>query len=276
MAAQHAVESWLVWASVVSYGISAFLSALRQATRINSIQQRLVFFSLLIGTLSLAVAIGQRWIRIDQGPFMTMYEVLLSSAFSLGLIYAFVYHFIPATRSAAMLIIPFPFMLAVWALGMPADAVHLPATFDNNWLWLHVLAGKFFLGTCLVSVCLSGVLLLNCLHPVVREYLNLQDVEQLDGLVWRFLAVAFIFDSLMLVIGAVWAYDAWGRYWAWDPLETWAFITWLAMATVLHLRVTFKLPLWSSWLMVIGVFILAFLTFFGVPFLNIAPHKGIM
>jgi len=269
MITQYTVESWLVWASVAAYGISIFFSALR-STRTHPVRQQLIFYLLFIAVLSLAVSIGLRWLRIEQGPFMTMYEVLL------GLIYVFVYHLIPATRAAAILIIPLPFMLAVWALGVPSEAVHLPATFDNNWLWLHVLAGKFFLGTCLVSVGLSGVLLLNQLHPVLRDYLSLQDVEELDGLVWRFLAVAFIFDSLMLVIGAVWAYDAWGRYWTWDPLETWAFVTWLAIAIVLHLKVTFDFPQWLSWLMVVGVFVLAFLTFFGVPFLSMAPHKGAM
>jgi len=269
------LESQLVWVSIACYGASAFFSALRPASN-HSIQHRLVFCLLLIGVLSLTVTLGLRWERIGHGPFVTMYEVLLSSAFSLGLIYMLAYQFIPATRVAAILIIPFPFMLTVWALGMPSDPVHLPAKFDTNWLWLHVIAGKIFLGTCLVSVGLSGILLLQRLHPVLRDYLDLQDVDVLDGLVWRFLAVAFIFDSIMLVIGAVWAYDAWGRYWAWDPLETWAFITWLTMAIVLHIRVTFDFPRWLSWSMVIAVFILAFLTFFGVPFLSLGPHKGIM
>jgi ABC-type transport system involved in cytochrome c biogenesis permease subunit len=78
----------------------------------------------------------------------------------------------------------------------------------------------------------------------------------------------------MLIVGAVWAQDAWGRYWAWDPLETWAFATWLALALVLHARATFRpAPRWHG-AMLIAVFVLAFLTFFGVPFISTAPHKG--
>jgi len=96
----------------------------------------------------------------------------------------------------------------------------------------------------------------------------------LDDYAWRFLTLAFVFHSLMLIAGAVWAQDAWGRYWAWDPLETWAFITWLSMAGSLHARLTFEIPAWSGWLMIVGVFILAILTFLGVPFLSQAPHKG--
>ena len=78
----------------------------------------------------------------------------------------------------------------------------------------------------------------------------------------------------MLIAGAIWAQDAWGRYWAWDPLETWSFITWLLLALALHVRVTFKpTPVRTAW-MVMVVFVMAFLTFFGVPFISESTHKG--
>jgi ABC-type transport system involved in cytochrome c biogenesis permease subunit len=86
--------------------------------------------------------------------------------------------------------------------------------------------------------------------------------------------VAFVFHSGMLIAGAVWAQDAWGRYWAWDPLETWAFGTWLAMVFALHARVSLNLAITPQRLLLVGVFLLAFLTFFGIPFISIAPHKG--
>jgi ABC-type transport system involved in cytochrome c biogenesis permease subunit len=90
----------------------------------------------------------------------------------------------------------------------------------------------------------------------------------------RLAAAAFVFDALMLVVGAAWAQDAWGRYWAWDPLETWAFITWVALAIVLHARSTWRLPPTTLAPMLFAVFVLAFLTFFGVPFVSTSPHKG--
>jgi ABC-type transport system involved in cytochrome c biogenesis permease subunit len=85
---------------------------------------------------------------------------------------------------------------------------------------------------------------------------------------------ALLFESLMLVAGAVWAQDAWGRFWAWDPLETWAFLTWIALAAAVHARLAWRLtPRVGAW-MVLAVFALAFLTFFGLPFVSVAPHKG--
>ena len=85
---------------------------------------------------------------------------------------------------------------------------------------------------------------------------------------------AFVFETLMLIVGAVWAQDAWGRYWGWDPLESWAFVTWLALAATLHARLAFRLSPRAHALWLGGVFVIAFLTFFGVPFLSETPHKG--
>ena len=98
-----------------------------------------------------------------------------------------------------------------------------------------------------------------------------------DDAVWQLASVAFVFHSFMLLAGAVWAHSAWGRYWAWDSLETWTLVTWLALALVLHGRLTYKrLADRFWWFAVLIVFCLAFLTFLGIPFVSVAPHKGIM
>jgi len=150
----------------------------------------------------------------------------------------------------------------------------LPATYENYWLWVHVAVGKVFLGMCLVATGLAGVLLLRRIGALAGLFAGLPDSRVLDALAWRFVAVAFVFESLMLIAGAVWAQDAWGRYWDWDPLETWSFVTWLVLAIVLHARLTYNLPLWLGWSAILVVFALAFLTFFGVPFVSVSPHKG--
>ena len=118
------------------------------------------------------------------------------------------------------------------------------------------------LGAVLVAVGLSGLILARLA------------AQGLEELAFRFMAIGFVFETLMLVSGAVWAQDAWGRYWAWDPLETWAFLTWLSLAAFLHARVAFRVGPRASAVMIIGVFVLAFLTFFGVPFISTAAHKG--
>lgn len=236
---------------------------------------RIVFTALLVAVVLLATAITLRWMRAGYGPFLTLYEVLLSNLFSLGLIFLIVFWRVPLARPGALVVLPVFLMLGCWIITVSPQTSQLPATYDSVWLWVHVGVGKIFLGICLAAVGVASTLLLRRL-PGFGALRKLPDDTALDALVWRFMSVAFVFHSLMLIAGAVWAQDAWGHYWTWDPLETWAFITWLMLGLSLHSRLAWKVPLWGGWLMVIGVFILAFLTFFGVPFSSLGPHKGVI
>ena len=120
--------------------------------------------------------------------------------------------------------------MGAWLLTTnPADT-HFPATYETPVLWLHVLLGKVFLGCALLATGLAGVLLLRRWPLGQRAFKPACRVRRPGGrLAWQWMLVALVFESLMLIAGAVWAQDAWGRWWAWDPLETWAFLTWLLL-----------------------------------------------
>jgi len=68
--------------------------------------------------------------------------------------------------------------------------------------------------------------------------LELPDAKKLDDIIYRVITVGFPFLSVGIVMGAVWAHYSWGRYWGWDPKETWALITWFVYAVYLHTRIT--------------------------------------
>ncbi len=268
------VGASLLWGAVACY-LAAAATQLRGAlTGRERVGPVLALLSTSV--LVLAGVIAERWLRLGYGPFLTLYEVILSNLFSLGLIYTFVYWRVPTARPGALVAIPMLLGLGAWALTVPTEGSHLPPTFLNPWLWVHVGTGKIFLSVCLTAVGLAGFLLLRTIPALGRRLAEDGDTALLDDVAWRFLTLAFVFHSLMLITGAVWARDAWGRYWAWDPLETWAFATWLSMAIVLHARVTFRVPRWMGWWAMLAVFALAILTFLGVPFLSAAPHKGVM
>ncbi len=216
----------------------------------------------------LTAAVAGRWLRESQGPFLTLYDVLLSNLFSLTLVYLVAAWLVPALRKSSAIVVAFLGVLGTWSLTESAVAVPLPATFDNPWLWLHVTAGKLFLGLCLPAAATALWLL------VGRKG---AEGDEMDAAVWLTLSLAFVCHSFMLIAGAIWAHSAWGRYWAWDSLETWTFITWLCIALLLHARVTFRrMPVSYGWSAVVAIFGLAILTFLGVPFLSVAPHKGVM
>ena len=88
--------------------------------------------------------------------------------------------------------------------------------------------------------------------------------QVIEEVMYKAIAVGFLFFTIATILGALWAADAWGRYWSWDPKETWAFIVWLNYAVWLHLRLVAG---WRgkvlAWWAVIGLVITAF-AFIGV------------
>jgi ABC-type transport system involved in cytochrome c biogenesis permease subunit len=266
------MELQLLWVALLAYlaaGSLAIVGVVMQRR-----PERAVLALVAAGLAVHALSLGLRWERLGHGPFISMFEVLSSNVFSLLAVFAVAYARIGALRPSAAVVMPIVFVMMGWLLvASPADS-HLPATYHTLWLWVHVGLGKVFLGSVLVAVGISGIVLLRSAGIGVARFAALPDDMRLERLAFRFMVLGFIFETLMLVAGAIWAQNAWGRYWAWDPLETWAFMTWLALAFFLHLRATTKLaPAFGS-AAIVGVFVLAFLTFFGVPFVSTAPHKG--
>ena len=266
------LELSLVWAGVIGYAISLVILLAKGFLNKNDGFTGLVLV-LTVGFFAVAIAV--RWIRLNQGPFFTLYEILLSNVFSLGLIYALVFQRSPDSRIGAPVVLSILLVLGVWCGIESPDAVPLPASYSNNWLWAHVGLGKVFLGFSLAATGIAVMYLIDHYNIVGRSKPTQLSSQGL--VIWKLMAAGFFFESLMLITGAVWAHDAWGRYWSWDPLETWAFLTWLCLAILLHARLTFKTMSQSlGWIGVVVIFVLAFLTFFGVPFLSIAPHKGVL
>ncbi len=229
----------------------------------------------LAGAVALhTLAIALRWRALGHGPFTTMHESLSSNLWSLALILALAAWGLREVRAALWAAAPVLLVLALWLLLADARPGHLPPTYDTPLLYLHTLVGKLFLGPLLVAVALGAVPVLRRTAWGARQTAGWPGDARFDELAHRFAAFALVFETLMLIVGAVWAQDAWGRYWAWDPLESWAFVTWLALVTTLHARATLRPTPAAHGLWLAGVFVIAFLTFFGVPFISTAPHKG--
>jgi cytochrome c-type biogenesis protein CcsB len=92
----------------------------------------------------------------------------------------------------------------------------------------------------------------------------LPPIEVMDDLMYRSIAIGFAFFTIATILGAMWAAEAWGGYWSWDPKETWALIVWLNYAAWLHMRLIKGLrgPL-LAWWAVVGLFVTLF-AFLGV------------
>lgn len=266
------VELRILWAAVVAYVLSGSIAII--GVLLKKRPERSVLVLMLTGLALHTLSLGLRWDRLDHGPFVTMFEILSSNVWSLMLVFAIAYWRLKAVRPVAAVVMPILFIMMGWLMTVSPGEAPLPPTYHTVWLFIHIGFAKVFMGAILVAVGLSGIILLRCTASGGSKFQLLPDNARLSELSFRCMAIGFVFETLMLIAGAIWAQDAWGRYWDWDPLETWSFITWILVAISLHARLAFKVtPRAGAW-MIIVVFIAAFLTFFGVPFITQSAHQG--
>jgi cytochrome c-type biogenesis protein CcsB len=232
---------------------------------------------LLCGSVLLhTVSIGLRWWRLDHVPVGNGFELLSGNVWGLTLAVLIGYWRLPRLRVFAALALPVVVMLMAWMLLIPAGESTLPPSYDTIWLYVHIGLLKLFLGCALIALGLGGIVLLRSAGLMQERLAGLPDNNRLDDRANRFMAIAFIFDTLGLCAGAIWAQDAWGRYWSWDPLEVWSLVTWLSIGLTLHLRASYRTTPKTNALLILGTFVIAFFTFFGIPFVSTALHKGMV
>ena len=138
-------------------------------------------------------------------------------------------------------------IVVLLVLGTAITVLYRPSAplvpaLKSTWLVIHVSAAIICGGVFFLANVISGMYL--WLDSVEKRggrnpwAQRLPDLETLDQLAYRLVAFVFPLWTFAVIAGAIWAEHAWGRYWGWDPKETWAFITWVAYAAYLHARVT--------------------------------------
>ncbi len=155
--------------------------------------------------------------------------------------------------------------------GQSSEIVPLMPALKSNWLIIHVVT--CFLAYASFALGLRGgaALFFRCPVPPKPRLKPQKDsssaLPEMDDLIYRAIMIGFFLLTLGILTGAVWAESAWGRYWSWDPKETWSLITWLIYAGLLHARLA------RGWqgkriavLAVVG-FLAVLFTYFGVSFL---------
>nr|QWC55198.1 cytochrome c heme attachment protein [Bongardia chrysogonum] len=136
----------------------------------------------------------------------------------------------------------------------------------------HLLIGPFSSGETKYANEISNVLQ-NTFFISFRNYHRYQLIQQLDFWSCRVISLGFIFLTIGILSGAVWANEAWGSYWSWDPKETWAFITWTIFAIYLHTRTNQNLQGINSAIVASIGFLIIWICYFGVNLLGIGLHS---
>lgn len=265
-------EAVTLWTAVIGYALScaAAIIGLAMKKRPEKTILGLMLLTVLVHTGSL----GVRWARLDHVPVGSMFEMLSANVWGLMVALTVAYWRLPRVRPTAAFGLPIIVLLMGWMLLRQGGDTTLPRTYNTVWLFVHIGFIKLFLGCAFVALVQSLVVLARRTKFGGERLVRLPDDTTLIELSFRILAIAWIFDSLGIVAGAIWANDAWGRYWSWDPLETWSLMTWLSIGAAMHAKAAFKLRNLTAAALVVGVFVVAFLTFFGIPFVSTALHKG--
>jgi len=230
----------------------------------------------IVGLVGNTAGIVLRWVEsyslgFGHAPLSNLYESLIFFSWTIVLINLFIerkykYHVIGAVAT------PLAFLAMAYASLSPniSDRIQplLPAL-KSNWLIAHVMT--CFVGYAAFAIAF-GVSIMYLLKNRETGDKNgslsrLPEAGVLDELTHQLVMFGFLFLSAGIITGAVWANSAWGRYWGWDPKETWSLITWFVYATLLHAR------LMRGWrgkriaLISIGGFAAVMFTYFGVNYL---------
>jgi cytochrome c-type biogenesis protein CcsB len=234
----------LSWVTFIYFG-SAIFYIFRMVTG-REFWGPLASYTALFGLMAQSFALILRWsesykMGIGHAPLSNLYESLIFFSWTIVLLYLVIERRIKSRKLGAF-VIPFAFFSIAYASFSPhinSRIQPLIPALQSNWLISHVITCFFGYAAFTIACGLGLMYLLKGLDQgkgsnSFLEFLPKKDI--LDELSYHSVVIGFIFLTLGIITGSVWAYSAWGSYWSWDPKETWSLITWLIYAAMLHSR----------------------------------------
>jgi len=233
-----------------------------------------------IGFVANTAVLVFRTLVAGRPPFTSGYEFLMCFAWGIVIVYLYA-EWKYKTKIIGAFVVPVAWLLLAYiALKMPPDqrnAQNLMPALQSNWLHIHVATAMFSYGAFAISLGTSIMYLIKNSLEKGRSrgelVKRLPSLEMLDDLSYKFIAFGFPLLSIVIISGAIWAEFAWGRYWSWDPKETWSLITWLVYAAYLHARFTYGWRGSRAAIMSIVGFLFVLFTFFGVNYFLPGIHS---
>lgn len=253
----------------------------------------------ILVNLFIALQLIFRWYISGHFPISNLYESLyfLVWGISLGQLLIEREYQSPIIPSIA---IPIELLTIAFAcFVLPEDlklSSNLVPALRSSWLIMHVSVVMLSYAALIIGSLLSAsVLFINKSQPLqirsssegiggfknpnsysfenIMKPIDFSHSEELDTLSYRSILVGFVLLTLGLISGAVWANEAWGTWWSWDPKETWAFISWLFYAAYLHMRISKGWQGRRPALLATTGFFVVLICYIGVNFLGIGLHS---
>lgn len=263
-------QSAILWMSTLFVFSTVFywIGMLSRSNFGTSVGSKLCWAAVVLGWTGMMV----RWfesylIGADVGhiPVSNLYEVFILFALITAMFYLhYEQHY--ATRQLGafvMLIIAAAVVFLLWyTVSRDAAGIEpLVPALQSWWMKIHVPANFIGYGTFALAAMVGSAYLLKS-HGFLAD--RLPPLEVLDDVMYKAISVGFAFFTVATILGALWAAEAWGGYWSWDPKETWALIVWLNYAAWLHMRLMTGLRgRVAAWWALVGLLVTTF-AFIGV------------
>lgn len=266
----------LLWAAVGTLGVATLAYLVQFVTGGKEAAERsrrrwagwLGSVAAIISLVLLTVSVIQFVTIYKRLPLGTFVETALIMAWGFTLVYLAAEVLAERRLRAGLFVLPLPLLLTIYIAVQDWERVvprHLMPALQSYWLQVHVASAMVAYSAFALSFGLAVMILLSQRLPGLAA--RLPQARSLNVWTSKAVALGFVFETIMLLTGSVWAQYAWGNYWSWDPKETWALITWLVYAFYLHARV---IRGWKgrrlAWTAVVGFAVVVF-TWFGVNWL---------
>jgi len=270
-------QSAIMWMSAlfVAAMVAYFVALAARSEFTGKVASSMTWVAVVMGFTGMMVRWSESYLMggdIGHIPVSNLYEVFILFCLITALIYLF-YEDRYRTRAMGgfvLLVISAAVGFLLWyAFSRDAHEIQpLVPALQSYWMKIHVPAnfvgyGAFALAA-MVGVAYLARERADRIAPQGFIATRLPETEMLDDVMYKAIALGFAFFTVATILGALWAAEAWGGYWSWDPKETWALIVWLNYAAWLHMRLTKGwrgAPL--AWWSVVGLFVTLF-AFLGV------------
>ena len=221
--------------------------------------------ALSVGFVSMTSYMVWRWAQAGRAPFSDMFESLFLFAWAIVAVHLAISIKVRLRWldfGAALLAV----LTLAYASTFPSHIQPLMPALRSNWLQFHVLT--CFLGYAAFELSFNAAVS-HLIATRPGSQVSEDTGNLLESITTKTISFGFLFLTIGIVSGAVWANSAWGTYWSWDPKETWSLITWLVYALFLHCRFMRGWRGRLTSLMSIVGFASVLFTYFGVNFLSI-------
>jgi cytochrome c-type biogenesis protein CcsB len=232
-------------------------------------------FAILMNVVAWGVHGGEivtRGMAADRVPWGNMYEFLSAITFAAVTVYLVMLWRYRISWLGPFLMVAVMIALGIATIWLYNDPGPLRPALHSYWIAIHVTAAATATGVFAVGGVATVLYLLKS-RGVGGIMTRVPDAERLDAVAHRTVMFGFPIWTFAIIAGAIWADSAWGRYWGWDPKETWSFITWVVYAGYLHARATAGWRGRRAAVIALVAFGCLLFNFFGINYLVSGLHS---